>query len=74
VIFRGYGWWITVILDFKIGGYRTIRDYDGFKLRCSVLLERRLGLGSADAQQESPNHFSYGKENSLKSYVNQGDH
>ena len=31
---------VTVILDFKIGGYRTIRDYDVFKLGCSVIPRR----------------------------------
>jgi len=35
--------------------------------------ERRLGLGSADAQQESLDRYSYGGENSHKSCVDQGD-
>jgi len=35
--------------------------------------ESRLGLGSASAKQESPDHYSYGRANSHKSCVNQGD-
>jgi len=41
--FWGYNWWIAVILGFKIGGCGTIRDYDGFKLGCSVLSRRQIG-------------------------------
>jgi len=40
VKFGAYSWWITVIIGFKIGSCETIRDYDGFKLRCSVLPRR----------------------------------
>jgi len=37
VEFGGYSWWIAVILGFKSGGCRTIGDYDGFKLGCSII-------------------------------------
>ena len=41
--FRGYNWWIAVILGFKIKNCRTIGDYDGFELECSVLSWRQIG-------------------------------
>ena len=36
--------------------------------------ERRLGLGGAGSQQESPDHYSYSGVNSHKSSVDQEDH
>jgi len=36
--------------------------------------ERRLRLGGAGAQQESPDHYSYGRVNSHKFFVDQEDH
>ena len=36
--------------------------------------ERRLGLGGTSAQQESPDHYSYGGANSHKFCLDQGDH
>ena len=35
--FEGYSWWIAIIFSFKIGGYGTIEDCDGFEFGCSIL-------------------------------------
>jgi len=64
---------VTVIQGFEIESCGTIIDYDGFEFGCSVLPKRRLGLGGVGVQQETPDCYSYGGENSHKSCVNQGD-
>ena len=35
--FRGYSWWIAVILNLKMRDWGKIGDYDGFELGCLVL-------------------------------------
>jgi len=35
--FEGYSWWIAIIFSFKIGGYGTIEDCDGFEFGYSIL-------------------------------------
>ena len=54
---------------FKSGGCRTIGDYNGFELGCSIVPRREIG-----AQQSSPDRYSYSGSNSHRSFVDQEDH
>jgi len=47
VKFRGYSWWIAVILGFRSSGCGTIGDYDRFDLRCSIVLRKEIGTRRA---------------------------
>ena len=38
---------VIVILSFKSRGYGTIKDYDGFEFRCSVLPRKQIGTRRA---------------------------
>jgi len=55
----------------KLGGCGIIEDYDGFELRCLVLLRRHMGLGGADTKQENQDHYSCIRANSHKFCVDQ---
>ena len=45
--FRGYSWWIAIILGFKSCDCATIRDYDGFELGCLIVPRREIGTKRA---------------------------
>ena len=70
VKFRGYIWWIAIISALRLEFVEQSKTMMVSSLDIQFYPEDRLGLGGADTQQESSDHYSYVKANSHKSCMN----